>query len=128
MARYDYRRSITVTNTTKECFAAAEKAIRLCGGIIIESLPTDKNEAVKLTCSVGKGWALRMLGAFLSPRNWIPVRLTVLVVDTDTSREVTTIAEEDFGFGSLVGVEKKFRARCEELEKQLAHNVKLSLN
>ena len=128
MARFDYRHTIVVENTKKECLAATERALRLCGGINIESLPTDSDDAAKLTCGVGKGWALRLLGVPLSPRNWIPVRLTVLISDKGASRELTTIAEDDFGFGSLVGVEKKFRARCEELEKQLAHNVKLSLS
>ena len=128
MARFDYRRSISVGNTIKECLASAEKALLLSGGSNVESLPTSADEVAKLTCSVGKGWALRLLGVPLSPRSWIPVRLMVLISDKGTSRELTTIAEDDFGFGSLVGVEKKFRARCEDLEKQLAHNVKLSLS
>jgi len=127
VARFDYRSSITVINSKKECLVAAEKALQLCGGKNVESLPTGSDQLAKLTCTVGIGWALRIVGAPLSPRNWIPVRLTVLIENVENGKKMTTIAEDDFGFGSLVGVENKFRARCENLQQQLAHNIKLSL-
>ena len=50
-----------------------------------------------------------------------------MIQNTDAGRGFITIAEEDLGFESILGHEKKFRAQCLEMERQLAHNMKLGL-
>ena len=76
---------------------------------------------------VGMGWAVRLIGGLISPATWFPVRLAVTIIDSTEGHQISVTSEEDFGFGSLVGVETKMRARCDDLEKQITHNLKIRL-
>ena len=72
------------------------------------------------TGTQGMGWAIRLLGAILAPVEWFPIRLRVTVNDDGETRLVTVMVEENFGFGTLVGVETKIRNHCEKVSNQLS--------
>jgi hypothetical protein len=73
------------------------------------------------------GWVIRLIGGVLSPARWFPIKLHVIVRDGGEHRELTVRVEENFGVGSLLGVEKKIRAHCDDVGRQLGGFLKSRL-
>ncbi|MCE6959596.1 hypothetical protein LAZ40_11065 [Cereibacter sphaeroides] len=128
MSRFAYTGVQQTGLSLSPCCDAVEKAMRLAGCKSVERVE-QASACVAFTGTTGNSLGLRLLGALLAPASWIPVRLTVKVEENSGTGElvIRTVAEENFGFGSLIGVEKKFRAHCELLEKQLAEAIRLNL-
>jgi hypothetical protein len=64
------------------------------------------------------GWAIRLIGGIIAPVEWFPVKLSISIHDRDNQREVALRVDENFGFGSLLGVEKKMRGHCDDVGSQ----------
>lgn len=127
MSRFSYADSLTSNRLAPECCDAVEKSLSLVGCKAIKCHPMNTQDGTEYVGKVGMGWAIRILGGLISPATWFPVRLTVTVIEGIEGRRITVTSEEDFGLGSLIGVEKKMRARCDDLEKQITHNLRTRL-
>jgi len=97
------------------------------GGKSIVSATDGKTDSVRITCTVGSKAGIRAMGAFLAPKSWIPLRITVYVESNEGERQVMVKAEDDFGFGSLIGVKDRFINRCNEFQHRFTEDLKLKL-
>lgn len=57
----------------------------------------------------GRGWLIRLVGGLLTPASWFPVTLSVTISERSADCQITVCVDENFGFGSLIGIEKKIR-------------------
>lgn len=119
MSRFGYTESFFSARSGQECLQAAADALSSLG-----CRPAPAADGTEVSGSMGKGWAIRLLGAVIAPVEWFPVRLSIGVRDTGKQREVTLRVDENFGPGSLVGVEKKIRAHCDGLGGRLSRLLK----
>jgi hypothetical protein len=115
-ARFGYHVTVTGAGDTSALLGAARAAILKHGGSINGETPA------MLVADFGSQATLRLLGAFFTPRQKWPVKLQCEVApDGKPALHLTT--SEDFGFGTLVGIEGKFRERCQSLLTEVAADV-----
>lgn len=122
MARFGYAEAFSSKKSAQECVEAARDALSSIG-----CRPISGQNAAEVTGRVGMGWAVRIIGGLIAPATWFPVKLSVGIRLGANRREVTVCADENFGFGSLLGIEKKMRARCDDLGNQVSHLLKTRL-
>jgi hypothetical protein len=78
--------------------------------------------------SLGSQAKMRLLGANFGLRSWLPVKITVTVVDQGSSRVIGINVAEDFGFGSTsLGSDGHFRARCQQVLVEVVEGVRSRL-
>jgi hypothetical protein len=118
MSRFGYVESFSSTKSLQECRQVAQEAIFSIGCKQVES---DNTDAIG---NIGRGWAIRLIGGFIAPRSWCPVKVSVAVRDMGDHRNIAIRAEENIGFGSLAGFERKMRWRCDDVGKDLTQFLK----
>jgi len=123
MSRFGYADSFSSKRSAQECAEAARHALSSMG-----CRPTAGQEGTEIEGKVGMGWAIRLIGGLIAPASWFPVRLSVSIRDGDDGRQVTVRADENFGVGSLMGVEKKMRERCDNLGNQISRLLRTRLD
>ncbi len=77
----------------------------------------------ELVGRLGSGLKVRLLGAQLASPDSLPVIVRARTSPTPGGSEVRVAVSENFGFGSLVGVEDRFQSRCAQLATQIADDV-----
>jgi hypothetical protein len=82
----------------------------------------------EVTAKVGKPLGVRLLGGALCPGNWLPVTVRAFHIERGGRYALCVRVEESFGFGSLLGIEGKYRARCEELKNQVSGIIQPQLS
>ena len=122
MSRFGYADSFSSERSAQECLQTARDSLSSIG-----CQPVAGSSAMEITGKVGMGWAIRLIGGLIAPATWFPVSLSVGVHDAGDRREITVRADENFGFGSLLGVEKKMRGRCDDLGIQISHLLRIRL-
>lgn len=122
MSRFGYADSFSSDRSAQECLQAARDSF-----LSIGCQPAAGQGDMEITGKMGMGWAIRLIGGLIAPATWFPVSLSVGVRDTGEQREITVRADENFGFGSLLGVEGKMRARCNELGNQIGRLLRTRL-
>lgn len=123
MPRFGYADSFSSQRSVEECVLAARDALTSVGCKSVVNRG-EKEVAGK----IGMGWAIRLLGGLMTPPNWFPVSVWVSVIDAGDRRDVQVHADENFGPGSLLGIEQKVRARCNDLGVQINQSLKSRLN
>src|SRR4051812_11564255 len=128
MSRFEYSRSYSTTASATACDEAAEKALSETGCKKIGYRQFGPERKFEYFGTVGMGWVFRLIGGILAPATLFPVRLLVSVADNRVAREITVTAAEDFGFGTLFGIEKKMRMRCDDLAAQMVEDLAAHLS
>ena len=114
MARFGYANSFSSNRSVSECLQVARDVLASAG-----CKNVDGQGGAEITGTAGMGWAIRLVGGLMAPATWFPVKLSVSIVDAGDRREINVRADENFGVGSLLGVEQKMRSRCDELGNQI---------
>ena len=122
MSRFGYAEVFSSKRSAPECAEAARDVLSSIG-----CRPIASQDGTTFTGKVGMGWAIRLIGGLIAPATWFPVSLSVGISEGTDGRLVAVHADENFGFGSLLGVEKKMRARCDDLGEQITHLLKTRL-
>lgn len=111
-ARFGYQLTVTGPDLAA-LLAAARAAIVKLDGVIEVDAPAF------IVANFGSQAALRLAGAFLTPRRKWPVKL-LCQVDADGQLGLCLTSSEAFGVGTLLGVEGKFKERCQELLQEVS--------
>ena len=123
MSRFGYAESFTTGRSTQECLDTARDALSTLG-----SRPEPSQNDMEISGRIGKGWAMRLLGGLIAPVSWFPVRLAVSIHEEGGQREVSLRADENFGAGSLRGVEERTRKYCDDVGGQLSRLLRTRLD
>ncbi|MDH3731569.1 MAG: hypothetical protein OES13_10700 [Acidimicrobiia bacterium] len=105
---------VTVTETITTGYSAAEAQKRVAAHLG-STVRTDT--AGKLMARSGSQLAIRLLGAYLMPKAWMPVRTTVEFVAAGTGCAATVTCADDFGFGLRTGMRGRYEGL---LQKKVA--------
>src|SRR6266540_5485249 len=122
MSRFGYADSFSSDRSAQECLQTAHDALSSIG-----CQPVAGQGGMEITGEMGVGWAIRLVGGLIAPATWFPVSLSVGIRDGGDRREVSVRADENLGFGTLLGVEKKMRARCDDLGDHIGRLLRARL-
>ena len=122
MSRFGYADSFSSEKSARDCLQAAQDSLSSIG-----CQPRASQGGMEITGKMGMGWAIRLVGGLLAPATWFPISLAVGIRDAGERREITVRADENFGVGSLLGVDQKMRTRCDELGNQISHLLRTRL-
>lgn len=123
MSRFGYADSFATGRSAQECLDAARDAL-----VTLGCRPEPGRNDMEISGRTGKGWAMRLLGGMIAPASWFPVRLSVSIHEEGDQREVSLRADEDFGSGSLWGVEQRMRKYCDDVGSQLGRLLRTGLD
>ena len=122
MSRFGYADFFSSDRSARECLQAARDSLSSIG-----CQPRADQGGMEISAKTGMGWAIRLIGGLIAPATWFPVRLSVGSRDSGDRREIAVRADENFGVGSLLGVEKKMRTRCDDLGNQISQLLRTRL-
>ena len=115
-ARFGYQVTVTGPGDGAGLLDAARAAVLTHDGAI------NGETSSMIVAGFGSEAMLRTLGALITPRQKWPVKLQCeRVLGAQPALRLTT--SEDFGFGTLVGIEGKFRERCQSLLTDVSSEV-----
>jgi hypothetical protein len=115
-ARFGYQLTVTGPDAADVLLDASRAAIQKHGGVINGDTP------MSVVADFGSASTLRTIGALFTPRSKWPVTLVCEIVPgAQPALRLTT--SEAFGFGTLVGIEGKFRERCQEVLRDVSAEV-----
>lgn len=123
MSRFGYNDSFLSAKASQECLQAATEVLSS-----LQCRPSPNEEGTEIGGRLGKGWAIRLIGGLIAPEEWLPVRLSVGVRDSGDQRKVTIRVDENFGRGSLLGVEQKMRDHCDALGGEVSRLLRSRLD
>ncbi|MGE3908170.1 MAG: hypothetical protein AB7K36_02380 [Chloroflexota bacterium] len=119
-SRFGYQVTVTGGSQDAGLLEAARAAILAHGG------RTETDAPPVLMAEFGSQLLTRLLGAFLAPARFWPMRMVCEVLPGEQPTLRLT-ASEAFGFGSLIGVEGRFRTRCQALLTDVSRDVYANL-
>jgi len=119
MSRFGYAGCVSSDRSPQECL----QAVRDCF-LAIGCQPGAGANDMAISGKMGRGWAIRLVGGLIAPATWFPIRLTVSLHEKDGRREIAVHVEENFGIGSLIGIEEKARSRCDAVGQDLVRLLK----
>jgi hypothetical protein len=108
VSRFGFRAVVATQAPGNVCWEAARQVLE-----IERAKPWVEGAAIK--GRVGSFLKTRIIGGAFVPESWIPMDVTVSVVDLGDQRQVVIDVGEAVGFGVLLGMEGKTRHRCETL-------------
>lgn len=98
---------VTVTETLTTGYSPAEAQERVAmhfGSMVTESTPGT------LVATSGSRLAIRLLGAYLMPRGWMPAKTTVEFAPSGRGCRATVTCSDNFGFGIRAGMRRRYEA------------------
>jgi hypothetical protein len=108
VSRFGFRTVVATQAPLNVCWDAARQALE-----VERAKPRVEGAAIK--GRVGSFLKTRIIGGAFVPESWIPMDITVSVVDLGNQRQVVVDVGEAVGFGIMLGMEGKTRHRCEAL-------------
>ena len=111
---------VTVTETITTAYLPAEAQAKVAAHPVSGVKP---NEPGTIVATSGSKLAIRLLGAYLMPKAWMPVKTTVEFAPSGSGCQVTVTCADNFGFGLRTGM----RGRYEGLLKAKAAEAREAL-
>jgi hypothetical protein len=88
--------------------AAQERVAQHFGGKV------RRNEPGMLMARTGSQAAIRLLGAYLMPRRWMPTKIIVTFAPSGSGCTADVTCSDDFGFGLRTGMRGRYEGLLEE--------------
>ena len=120
MSRFSYREGAVLPASAADCVEAARRTL-----IEMGSKPTVQGQRVY--GELGFWLKVRFVGAFWCPEKWLPIEATVDVLETGWGRQVVVDVAERFGFGSVIGMDTKYRNHCWSTAAYIRDTIALRL-
>lgn len=118
MSRFAYDDQVTTEQDEQSCVAALRAAMEGVGASKVESSPDAMDAETKLGSQ-----AFRIWGGILSDDNSLPVQVHGHVEDTGPQRLIYLQVAEHMGIGLMWGMETKYRRHCQDLLRDLKHQL-----
>ena len=68
----------------------------------------------RITGKLGSQLKMRIVGGAFCPTRWLPIEVVVDVSEARGQRQVVASVAEKLGVGFMIGMEKKYRAHCQQ--------------
>lgn len=97
---------ITITETVTTGYSPAEAQQRLAthfGSKVVANTPGT------LVATSGSKVAIRLLGAYLMPKAWMPTKTTVEFAPSGRGCQATVACSDNFGFGIRTGMRRRYQ-------------------
>jgi hypothetical protein len=120
LARFSYEQQLTSTADVPACQAAVVAELQTLAARI-ESTAESTNGQIR--ARMGSQFRVRLLGGFLAPRSAYPIAVAVRVRDQGGQRIITVHVAEAFGFGTIRGVEARYRSYCQDVLQRLSQGI-----
>jgi hypothetical protein len=105
VSRFTYQEG-AVPAASSDCIEAARRTL-------VEMRSKPVVDGMRVRADVGSLLKTRFLGALFVPEWWLPIRVTVDVLEAGGQRQVSVNVAERFGIGTIFGMETKYRAHCQ---------------
>jgi hypothetical protein len=102
---------ITITETVFTGYSPAEAQDRLVAHF---GPKVRRNEPGMVMVRTGSQLAIRVLGAYLMPRRWMPTKLIVSFTASGSGCDAAVTCADDFGFGLRVGMRGRYQSLLHE--------------
>ena len=120
-ARFNYTGKIQTSRSKDDCFRVLRELVKETKGTVFSF------EGADLKARFGSQFWFRFLGAFLATDNMFPMIGSFDFFETDEGTTIAIQFEEDFGFGTLLGVETKYRQKVEKRKDFFEDELKARL-
>jgi hypothetical protein len=111
---------VTITETLTTGFSPAEAQERLAAHFASRIVT---NTPGTLVATSGSKVAIRLLGAYLMPKAWMPAKTTVGFAPSGRGCQVTVTCTDNFGFGIRAGMRRRYQGllqtKLEEIRQLL---------
>ena len=102
---------ITITETVFTGYSPAEAQDRLVAHF---GPKVRRNEPGMVMVGSGSQFVIRMLGAYLMPRRWMPTKIIVSFTASGTGCNAAVTCADDFGFGLRAGMRGRYQGLLHE--------------
>jgi hypothetical protein len=113
VARVSHSERFVTVSGKSDCVEAARQELVRMGGSLVQVMGSD------VTAEFGSQLRTRFLGGMFVRDTSLPLRARVEVSNDAQRCQVSIIAEEALGIGSLVGMADKYRSRCSNVALHL---------
>jgi hypothetical protein len=94
--------------------AAAGDCVEAARGTLAEMGAKPVVAGYRITGRLGSQLKMRIVGGAFCPNRWLPIEVVVDVLEVGGQRQVVASVAEKLGVGIMLGMEKKYRAHCQE--------------
>ena len=122
MSRFFYAGSITTTSGIAECQQAIQSAF-----LLVKKQPFINHDGSYFQATLGNQFLFRFLGAFFASDSMYPMIVKISLTQENDQRIIDIQVHEDFGFGTLWGVETKYREKVEKMKNILEGYMRTQL-
>jgi hypothetical protein len=109
------RRKWTVAKSSDEVMRTVTGLLAQKRATIVESSPS------RVRATMGSGSKTRILGGIFVSDQTLPVKVTLSTNTLGGGTEIEAVIEDNLGFGSRLGMEKKYREYIQTLLGELEH-------
>jgi len=120
MARFTIRATLTTSAPSEAALDAVEMVLNAAAA-------GPRRDATVVTGALGSNLKARLWGSKLAKAEWLPVTITVEVLDRGEDRLLSVDVSEDFGFGTLAGAGNEYRRRCQQVAAAISDDLVLRL-
>ena len=92
--------------------ASVDQCVDVAGRTLAEMGSKPQVTGRRLVANLGSQTRMRIVGGAFCPVKWLPIEVTVDVVDGGPQRQVVVNVADRLGVGLMVGMEDKYRSHC----------------
>jgi hypothetical protein len=120
MPKFYYQQAALVPAAAGDCVEAVRRTLADMGAEPVVA-------GYRITGKLGSQLKMRIVGGAFCPNRWLPIEIVVDVLDAGGQRQVVASVAEKLGVGFMIGMEKKYRAHCQEtatfVRDSIAHRL-----
>jgi hypothetical protein len=107
MPQFYYQEAALLPAAADDCMEAARRTLAEMGAKPVVA-------GYRITGRLGSQLKMRIVGGAFCPNRWLPIEVVVDVLEVGGQRQVVASVAEKLGVGIMLGMEKKYRAHCQE--------------
>ncbi|MGD0121383.1 MAG: hypothetical protein ABSC46_02345 [Candidatus Limnocylindrales bacterium] len=120
MPQFYYQEAALLPAAAGDCVEAARRTLAEMGAKPVVA-------GYRTTGRLGSQLKMRIVGGVFCPNRWLPIEVVVDVMEAGGQRQVVASVAEKLGVGFMIGMEKKYRAHCQQtatyVRDSIAHRL-----
>ena len=121
MPQFYYQEAALVPAGASDCVAAAQRTLAEMGAkpVVVSN---------RITGHLGSQLKMRLVGGAFCPNRWLPIEVVVDVQEAGGQRQLVASVAEKLGVGFMIGMEKKYRAHCQQTATYVRDSIAYRLS